>query len=405
MGRKFLHICTGFNLDFNGGITNYVRCLAKQQADNGNKVYVLCDSGNPNGYEIIEFKSKVRTWGFYKRKDKKSLNDLKQLIKLYSFDLIHIHMMLNVDQDLYKILEDEKYVVSLHDYYFICPRIQMVAPNKTRCCAANTENCQKCFSILEKNWFLSGGLRRLFGESFAYKFPFKSKKVYNRWFNRNKQLLENARMLFPVSTRVEEIYKTSGVNNEYHTLHIGNISAERFKDTKTKPKNEKINLVLLSNVNRIKGGPLFFDILRKVDNPTLRVHFYGRCDNKTKKIFKELNIEYHGEYKQVDLPEILFKMDMGVMTPIWEDNGPQVIMEMLNNNLPVFATKMGGITDFVNSENGFIFNPFDEIEINRAVEFLNNLNFEKINELRANIKRTLTPYEHYEELTRFYERI
>ncbi len=405
MGRRILHICTGFNLDFNGGITNYVRCLAKQQTSNGNQVYVLSDSGNSDGYEVIQFSSKVRIWGFYKKKDEKSLINIKKLLDELSIDLIHIHMMLNIDQDLYKILKDYKYVVSLHDYYYICPRIQMVAPGQIRCCIANTEKCEKCFNLIDKNWFLSGGFRRIFGEGFAYKFPLKSKKVYRRWFDRNKQLLENAQMLFPVSNRVEEIYRNSGINNEYHTLHIGNITAENFNKIAIKRDGEEIHLILLSDVSYIKGGPLFFDILQKTNNPHLKVHFYGRCDNKTKEIFKRLGINYHGEYKQIDLPEILSKMDLGVMTPIWEDNGPQVVMEMLNNHLPVFATKMGGITDFVNSENGFIFDPFNEAEKNQAINFLNQLNRDQINKLREHIKRTLTPYEHYEELIRFYEKI
>lgn len=59
----------------------------------------------------------------------------------------------------------------------------------------------------------------------------------------------------------------------------------------------------------------------------------------------------------------------------------------------------------MNSENGFIFDPLDETEKNQAINFLNHLNRDQINELRSHIKRTLTPYEHYEELTRFYEKI
>ena len=154
MGRRILHICTGFNLDFNGGITNYVRCLAKQQTSNGNQVYVLSDSGNSDGYEVIQFSSKVRIWGFYKKKDEKSLINIKKLLDELSIDLIHIHMMLNIDQDLYKILKDYKYVVSLHDYYYICPRIQMVAPGQIRCCIANTEKCEKCFNLVDSGGYL-----------------------------------------------------------------------------------------------------------------------------------------------------------------------------------------------------------------------------------------------------------
>ena len=105
------------------------------------------------------------------------------------------------------------------------------------------------------------------------------------------------------------------------------------------------------------------------------------------------------------LPNILSSMDMGVMTPIWEDNGPQVIMEMINNNLPVFATKMGGITDFVNSSNGFLFDPFSEEDINRAVDFLNNLSFSTILNMKKNIVPTETTSEHFVKMMRVYDNV
>lgn len=402
---KILHICTGFNLDFNGGITNYVRCIAKQQVENGYKVYVLSGGGNSNGYTVIDFNSKIPEWSYYKRNDSKSLKFVKEVIEKYDFDLIHIHMMLNMDQRIYSLLKGRKYVISLHDYYFLCPRIQMIPPVGERCESAGVAKCKKCFSVIEKNWFLYRVCCKLFNGETAYKFPIKSKKVIKKWFDSNKQLLENAQMLFPVSKRVEEIYKNSGIKNDYKVLHIGNISALDFGKYKESEPHDKIKLVLLSNVSRIKGGPLFFDLLKKVTNPFIEVHFYGRCSPSEKKIFKELGIINHGIYKQVDLSLILSEMDMGVVTPIWEDNGPQVVMEMLNNRLPVFATRMGGITDFVNDENGYLFNPYVAEEVSNAINFLNKLTHEKITLMRGAIKRTNTPAEHYNELSLCYEKI
>ena len=399
---KILHICTGYNLDYNGGITNYVRSLAEEQAKE-HDVYVLSDGGESKNYKVINFISRVPAWSYNKKSDKQSLSWLKQFIEDKNFDLIHIHMMLNIDQDIYKLLKGKTYVISLHDYYFICPRISMMQPTMVkRCEIANCEKCNKCFSILEKSWFLNRASNKVFGKLFTYKFPIKSKKVYKRWIEKNKQLLENARMLFPVSNRVKEIYENSGIKNEYHVLHIGNITSENFDNVHVKQNTEFINLVLLSSVNKQKGGPLFFDILKKVNNPILKVHFYGRTNEKEKIILKELNIEDHGEYKQADLPNILSQMDMGVMTPIWEDNGPQVVMEMINNHLPVFATKMGGITDFVNDKNGFLFDPYDIKDIEKAVVFLNTLDYKKVISMRNNLKRTLSPSEHFVELSKYY---
>lgn len=94
---------------------------------------------------------------------------------------------------------------------------------------------------------------------------------------------------------------------------------------------------------------------------------------------------------------------MGMVLSIWEDNGPQVVMELMNYHVPVIGTRMGGISDFVTRENGFIFDPYSEKEINELYQFLDNLTPQKIFELKENISRTTTPQEHYEDLLEVYE--
>ena len=97
-------------------------------------------------------------------------------------------------------------------------------------------------------------------------------------------------------------------------------------------------------------------------------------------------------------------MDVGLVLPVWEDNGPQVVMEMLNNHLPVIATSMGGIPDFVNSDNGFLFNPYAEDGIEKVVDFINSLSISQINSMRKHVCRTLTPNEHCNKIREIYRR-
>lgn len=400
---KILHICTGFNLDFNGGITNYVRCIAKSQAQNGNDVFIMADGGSNDGYKVINYKSEIKAWSLYNKTDLKALERVKSLLENENFDLVHIHMMLNMDQDLYKVLLqlNVRYIVSLHDYWMICPRIQMIHPGRERCTHAG-EQCVRCFSIIEKNYFIMRIFRKVFGARFTANFPVRSKEIYTIWGQNCKKLLEGAQALLPVSNRVGEIYKDSGINGKYTVLNIGNISAESFNKSYIYHPQRYINLIILSSVSKVKGGELFCKLLEEVRNPVLKIHFYGRCSKKSARMLKKHNIENHGSYKQTELKEILASMDMGVMTPIWEDNGPQVVMEMINNHLPVFATKMGGIPDFVNNENGFLFDPFSAEGRMSAVNFLNSLTHEKIAEMKQNIYRLLTPQEHYEQLMHVY---
>lgn len=404
---NILHIATGFDLDFNGGITNYVRAISSSQAANGHMVFVLCDGGKSNQYEIIKLCSFSNAWGFSNKNNNKQLKQLENILINKKIDFVHIHMMLNLDQRIWKVLQKNriKYVVSLHDYWFICPRIKMVHGASIRCVRACDKKCYKCFSIFEGNYFMLRAFRKIFGQKALENFPIKLKFVYKNWIDNTRKLLENADMLLPVSTRVEEIYKGSGIKGKYRTIHIGNITADCFDFDYVYHHQEKINLVLLSSLNVLKGGELFSKIFKNVHNSLIRVHFWGRASEHELQLFEGTDFVNHGKYNQTELPGILNSMDMGVMTPIWEDNGPQVVMEMINNHLPVFATKMGGITDFVNSSNGFLFDPFSEKEVDLAIDFLNNLSFDQIEKMKNSIKPTETTSHHFAEIMEVYKAV
>lgn len=397
---KILHVCCGFPISARGGVTNYVRSIAIAQSSNGHEVYVLNEELF-EGINVIKYKTRISIGNIIRKKDKKSLNKLQEILEKYQFELIHIHMCLTLDWDFVEILKTHKYIVSLHDYFYLCPRIQLTRPGCFGCRGISS-SCVSCFSVLERYYFLRRALRKVLGASKVASFPIKDKIIWKNWFNHYKTFLENASVLLPVSNRVKDIYENAGIRNTYKVIHIGNITANSFSKNKVKKHFGKIKLVMLSQFTEIKGGKLLCSIIKKCSNRELEFHFYGRTSDKEKIIMEQNNIINHGQYKQEDLPTILSNMDFGIVVPIWEDNAPQVVMEMLNCGLPVFATNMGGIPDFINQSNGFLFDPFDEQDIDRAVCFLNSLTFDKIDSLKNNIQRTLTPEEHCFELDSLY---
>ena len=99
---KILHICTGFSIDFQGGITNYVRSIANEQNKNGHDVFIMADSGVDNGYKIIRFRSKIRNTLFYNKRDNNCNEFLSNFFRENKFDVIHIHMILNMDLRYYR---------------------------------------------------------------------------------------------------------------------------------------------------------------------------------------------------------------------------------------------------------------------------------------------------------------
>ena len=405
---KICHISTGFPLSFQGGITNYVRIVAEDQYRKGNEVSVICGMDDENfSYEIFQYKSKIIPRRIQKLEDKKSLKIIEDYLKRKKFDIIHIHMALDIDWDLYSILEPYHYIISLHDYFFLCPRIKMVSYDNTVCFKYNRDKCKHCVSWFNTHRILNGIEYRIgkYCGIQSFRLPNIPQKMTTTRFNKFKKLLERADYLLPVSKRVQEIYQQSGIYGNYKVMHIGNISADQFKEEfQFDHSNRKIRIAMMGAVSYLKGADEFIKFRNLLPVEKFDLVFYGRS-NEYKVKFQECGIIDNGPYNQTDLNNILQNVDLGCVLSVWEDNGPQVVMEFLNNHVPVIGTKMGGIPDFVNDNNGYLYNPYDEKELISVVEKIKSLTIEDVYYLKKCISRTKTTSDHGNELMALYKSI
>lgn len=400
---KILHICTGWPLSFQGGITNYVRNLAQIQYKNKLDVFVLGAPDNEKyDFGYISYTSKIRAFSYCPLEDKKALDKIKIILEDGEYDVIHIHALEYVDWDLYEIIKGYHYVVSLHDYCFICPRVYMFKGEKP-CEKYDEQKCIKCVSYIER----IRGYRHL-SKIFKLKegYPYIPQHITKIRYTKFSELLNNADYILPVSNRVEEIYRQSGIFSKSRVLHIGNASAEEFDESFCYDvADHVIKICFLGRLTRYKGAELFIQIAEHMkENRNVEFHFLGHAGEYENRL-AEAGIVNHGKYNQKDLKKLLDEFDMGMVLSIWEDNGPQVVMELMNYRIPVIGTRMGGISDFVTRDNGFIFDPYSDKEKNELYEFLDSLTPQKILELKKNINRTNTPQEHYEALMKVYKEV
>ena len=353
--------------------------------------------------------SKIRSFSLGYCKDKNGLNKIKNILEKEKYDLIHIHMMLDIDWDIVNLLKNKyRYIVSLHDYYYICPRIIMVDCNGQVCDKYDYNKCNNCISKIETFDTFRRGINKICTSiGITPKYPKIKQKVTSIRYLKLKELLENAELVLPVSNRVKEIYMNSGIEAKYKVLHIGNYSANSYKkfDPNKYVIKEDINLVVLGALTYHKGAEVLLKILERITNKNIKIHFYGRADKNYLQKLKDKGLIYHGKYSPNELNKILKNMDLGLVLSIWEDNAPQVVMELLNNNVPVIGTRRGGIPDFVSTNNGYLFNPNSQLEINKVADFLNCITVEQIIKLKQNIKRTKTAEEHLRELDLIYKEL
>lgn len=404
---KILHLLPGFPLDYPGGITNYVRTLAESQLKNGDDVTVFTDSSDPikrpDGLKVIEVEhNKVINFSYRLIARNKNSDRSVEKINQLKPDIVHIHTIYGLSEKFINefIKLNIPYIISLHDYYLTCPRIFMMDKWGEVCRKVNVDKCKQCSGLLEQSNFIRIGSKKL-----GLDLPtIKS----NGPANRIKQLnpfLTGASALAPVSKRVEEIFREVYPQAKYQTLTIGNASADQPKAIKT--HSEVLRASFLGTLNIHKGANLFLELIDfcRERNGRIEFHFYGRMDPAYEQPLKDRGVINHGAYKPNDMKNILANTDLGLVLPIWEDNGPQVVMEIINSGTPIFATRVGGIPDFVNEKTGYLFHPDSRLEKIAAFEWILQQTPEILARMGENAPRLKRPAEHAAEVRELYSQL
>jgi predicted metallopeptidase len=175
---KILQISTGFDIGFNGGITNYVRNFSDSLVDAGHDVTV-CYSKEVASERKYKFKTIVvnpilEPFHLSSVISNSDIDTFEKLIINEKPDVIHVHMMIDLPIKILGLFKKHtKLVISLHDYSFICNRIVLMKLNGQNCVNSNeNRDCNYCIPNHEtidnkylkylmrglKNAFFLGGL-------------------------------------------------------------------------------------------------------------------------------------------------------------------------------------------------------------------------------------------------------
>lgn len=413
---KILQVSTGYDISFNGGITNYVRSLSTALVDAGHTVIVLY-SQNSNSlkkykFETISYTPKLKPFHLNSVLNNKDICKIEKIVKEIGPDIIHVHMMLDLPlQVLTMFNKNAKLVISLHDYSFLCNRIVLIRSKTGENCINSHENkdCNNCIEKYETicNKYIKFILKNI-KNTIIPNTNIPSCGHHNK-FIETQQIFKNADALLAVSNRVKEIYETNGfTNRNFIVNHICNYTAEddfrnKFKYRRHIEYGEIIKFGFIGNLGKIKGSDIFLSL---IENSKHEFHIYGGITKSVlEKIERKRNVIYHGKYQHNELPSILKNIDIGLVLPIWEDNAPQVVFEFLNAGIPILATQMGGIPDFIDKTNGILFNPNSQ-GIHTIKKIMNsNMIYEFYNSVVNNIPGTKKASQHVKELVEVYNQI
>ena len=237
-----------------------------------------------------------------------------------------------------------------------------------------------------------------------------SGQVFDDFRNHNVEMINKyIDVVLCVSGRVAEIAGHYGVNRDKLRIsYIGTKVAETasYKNC-TKIDSPIFTLLFMGYAAKEKGFFFLLDILEQMpDNESrgIALKFASKMEDiiirrrveALRKKYQSVTI-YDG-YNHSDFPEIMENVNLGIVPPQWEDNLPQVTIEMIANGIPALTSDRGG-THELNSHPMFTFSTKTDCQ-NKIIKLKNSRNL--LSEYWGYSKKITTMEEHIASLLEIY---
>lgn len=319
------------------------------------------------------------------QKELEESKELKEIFKKFidengPFEVIHFNNLegLSLDiLDLKQIYRETKFIYSLHNYYFCCPKVNLWKADQENCFTLEKKECNSCIKYdLAKNKI------KMLGNIFYFtnKIGISEKTIINllnliksRKYKRNKNYennnnknfnylkfkeimnkkLNNIDKFLAVSDRVKEIAILEGIKREkIETLYIGT----KFATTQEKKciapiYKTKFKIAYFGYMKKEKGFYFFIEALEKLESKIAKdIDILLATKVTDKEIVKKIDrlkerynfVELKNGYTHNEVKELLKDVNLGVVPVLWEDNLPQVAIEFVANGVPIITSDLGG---------------------------------------------------------------
>lgn len=358
---------------------------------------------------------------------------LSFIAKYGAFDVIHFNNIEGLSLDCLNIkkeLPTTKLIYSIHNYIPFCVHGFYFDRNKKCVCNPQhtADDCLKCIcacqgdlktewdlyqrasknvigKCIEKNaWIKQMGFSGLDGTP--------NREMLMQFCKRALSVLnENMDMNLAVSECVKRIAIENGFNAKRIKVSYIGTKVAQFPQPAHYQLGEKTEMTVVflgANYHlEEKGYPFLMEALSGLEKEyASQIHLVLTTTNGDEAKMKEMLKQFkavtiiHG-YTHSDLRNILKDADLGIVPVLWEDNLPQIAIEMVANGVPVLSSNLGGASELCDSDLFRFIGGSTEDFKKHLVYFVNNR--DKLNEFWTYSKQLVTMSMHWDELEEIYE--
>ena len=316
--------------------------------------------------------------------------------------IVHFQHLIGWDSLLLPLIakhQGRKVVMSLHDYYLLCPEYNLILPDLSRCrktmADGNDEQCLYCLGVK----------RQYHGTdkpSLLQDYLCERKHIIKRVF-------EAADILIAPSDFVREQFIQAygdAVKGRIVTIPHG---IEPLQKSKHAKQGNILRVGFLGNASDRKGVFVLLQTAQilKIMGVAIQFEIFGGISPSLKKLAMDLGIIQHGYYERKDLPRLLAKTKLVIIPSIWDETFCLTASESQMMGIPVLASDAGAISErIIEGKTGFLVPPNDAkalaaklVQIQRNPSLLENV----FTNLRNYSMKTLA--ENIEDYAQIYDRL
>lgn len=327
-------------------------------------------------------------------------------------------------------------VISLHDFWAICPQVLLIRPNDHPCDGPNDgRNCME-FCVREQpfrqrlyQWGarLPDGLPR---EAF-----FVARSMY-RWLTRSSStmwtmpsmprpvtdggllrehahrtraaldVLNTADEVLAVSDFVKSVFVRHGVAADRIRTLPPALSLEGVIWKQRHAADERIRFGFLGRLVPLKGAHIFAEACRDLPRDRARFLMFGPGDPSTRRYLEHLagddRLEFRGRYTRSALPGVLAEVDVVVVPSVAQETVGLVSLEAQAAGVPVIVSDAGALPEFVSDGGGVTFRSGDADDLRRKMLHIVD-NPSAVARLSRHTKPALPLETHLDELLAVYD--
>jgi len=362
-------------------------------------------------------------------------NLVKEVLDEEKPDLVHFHELQMFPVSIIDLAVERNIpcIKTMHNYYDICPERDLMYKGESLCLDFDEgRRCVECLTIFPSSQVsFKRRITRTLLPDFLYnilsKFLIKIKKTPKGKNKRNQKQQDNKNAAYNAGRYrrrrdffIERLNKLDAVHFSSHRLtqifvnyglseekaRIIPHSSKTIEDITAKPLRDNHYPVVFGFLGGTwlhKGYQVLFDAFSGVDQNKAKLIISG--GGKTPNLNQNLNIELRGPFKAPDLNRLLQEIDVGIVPSVWEEAFGIVGIEFLAAKIPVIASNIGGIPEWLkDKENGFLVEPNNVKQLAEKMEL-----FIKNPQLISEIQRKIKPWKSFEqyagEIISLYEEV